>query len=72
MTIESRTDAIIALSQLANVVECLNGTLTQRLHVTSTGRTYRTITIEFEGDEPSELLAGYESMAETIMSGHHA
>ena len=56
MTIESRADAIIALSQLANVVKWLDGDLTQRLHITSTGRTYRTITIEFEGDDPLELL----------------
>jgi hypothetical protein len=52
MTIKSRTDAITALSQLANVVKWLDGTLSQRLHVTSGGRTYRTITIEFEGDDP--------------------
>ena len=56
MTIKSRADAIIALSQLANVVKCLDGTLSQRLRITSTGRTYRTITIEFEGDDPVELL----------------
>ena len=56
MTIKCRADAITALNQLANVVKWLDGDLTQRLHVTSTGRTYRTITIEFEGNDLSELL----------------